>query len=201
LPRCELAIAAGGFQVLAGRALAGRALAVAPQVGREQRVGEVSGSAEARGVARGMILGEALARCPDLVLLPGDPVGVAESWEGAMRALESIGAAVEPARPGLAYFETSGLRRLHGTDAAAITAAQRAVRAALGGPARGGPGPPRFGARAAARARRSRRPLAGDGKDARRGLAGLPVGLLGFRAETEALVEPLCRLGVRTLGE
>ena len=28
-----------------------------------------------------------------------------------------------------------------------------------------------------------------------------PIGLLGFRAETEALVEPLTRLGVRTLGE
>ncbi len=33
-----------------------------------------------------------------------------------MRALESIGAAVEPARPGLAYFEADGLRGLHGTD-------------------------------------------------------------------------------------
>ena len=40
-----------------------------------------------------------------------------------------------------------------------------------------------------------------EGKDARRWLAGQPVGLLGFRAETEALVEPLARLGVRTLGE
>jgi protein ImuB len=48
---------------------------------------------------------------------------------------------------------------------------------------------------------RSRRPLALDGKEARRWLAGQPVGLLGFREETEALLEPLARLGVRTLGE
>jgi protein ImuB len=48
---------------------------------------------------------------------------------------------------------------------------------------------------------RSRRPLTLEGSDARRWLAGRPVGLLGFRAETEPLVEPLERLGVRTLGE
>ncbi len=63
-------------------------------------MGEVSGAAEARGVARGMVLGEALARCPDLLLVPADPVGVAETWEALMRALESIGAAVEQAAPG-----------------------------------------------------------------------------------------------------
>src|ERR1039458_6153651 len=45
---------------------------------------------------------------------------------------------------------------------------------------------------------RRRRPLALDGKDARRWLASRPVGLFGFRGETEALVEPLGRLGVRT---
>ncbi len=36
---------------------------------------------------------------------------------------------------------------------------------------------------------------------ARRYLASRPVALLGYRAETAALVEPLTRLGVRTLGE
>ena len=192
LPRFELVVAAGGPQ-----ALSGRALAVAPQVGSEQRVGEVSGAAEARGVARGMVLGEALARCPDLLLLPADPMGVADTWEALLRALESIGAAVEQARPGLAYFEAGELRGLHGTDAATIAAARRA----LDRPARMGAGPTRFFALAAALAVRSRRPLVLDGKDARRWLAGRPVGLLGFREETEELVEPLGRLGVRTLGE
>jgi protein ImuB len=199
-PRFELALAAGG----AG-ALAGRALAIAPLLGCEQRVGEVSGAAEARGVVRGMALGEALARCPDLVLVPGDPVGVAETWESTLCALESIGAAVEPARPGLAYFEAGSLRGLHGTDAATIAAARRAGRSPGHGHTvrspRVGAGPTRFCALAAALAVRSRRPLALDGKDAQRWLAGQPVGLLGFRGETEALLEPLARLGVRTLGE
>ena len=223
LPRFELVVAAGGAE-----ALSGRALAVAPLLGSDRstapsssrvlggstadlalravcpngRVGEVSGAAEARGVVRGMVLGEALARCPDLVLLPGEPVAVAEIWESTLRALESMGAAVEPARPGLAYFETDGLRGLHGSDAATVAAARRAVRSPIGGrPARVGVGPTRFCALAAALAVRSRRPLTLEGKEARRWLAARSVGLLGFRAETEALLEPLGRLGVRTLGE
>src|SRR2546429_4077019 len=192
LPRFELALAAGGVQ-----ALVGRALAVAPLVGAEQRLGEVSGAAEARGVARGMVLGEALARCPDLALVSADPVGVAEAWEFALGALESAGAAVEAARPGLAYFEADPLRTLHGGDHATIAACRRA----LDRPARAGAGPTRFCALAAAMSVRSRRALVLDGNDARRWLARRPVSLLGFRPETESLLEPLERLGVCTLGE
>jgi protein ImuB len=209
LPRFELVVAAGDRGEVVQQALAGRAMAVAPLQGGEQRVGEVSGTAEACGVAAGMLLGEALARCPELVLLPGDPMRAAEVWEGTLLALEEIGAAVEPARPGLAYFETAGLRPIHGTDAAAIAAARRACRSAGrssigdggGRPPRIGGGPTRFCALAAALAVRSRRTLALDGKEARRWLAGRPITLLGFREETAALVEPLARLGVRTLGE
>ncbi len=226
LPRLELAFAAGG-----ARALVGRALAIAPLPGAEQRVGEVSGAAEALGVRRGMALGESLARCPELVLVPADPVGVEEAWEATLCALESIGAAVEPARAGLAYFETGPLRALHGGDAGVIAAAQDAGRGdaaagrAMGGaagaarrratggslagspPAAGerhmriGAGPTRFCALAAALAVRSRRPFVLDGAEAVRWLAGRPIELLGYRAETQELLEPLMRLGVRTLGE
>src|SRR5450631_3598062 len=100
LPRFELVVAAGDTEIVQ-QALAGRAMAVAPTLGAEQRVGEVSGAAEACGVVAGMVLGEALARCPELLLVPPDPVRVAELWEESLTALESIGAAVEPARPGL----------------------------------------------------------------------------------------------------
>jgi len=240
-PRFEL-VAAGGRSEIAQQALAGRALALAPAVGSEQRVGEVSGAAEASGVAKGMALGEALARCPKLVLLTPDPVAVAEAWESMLCALESIGAAVEPARPGLAYFDAGELRALHGSDAATLAAAGRACRSASSGtgaddanggaarartrahayartadrsadgailsatarasagPPRLGAGPTRFCSLAAALAARSRRALVLDGCDARRWLAGRPVELLGYRARTEALLEPLQRLGVRTLG-
>ncbi len=193
LPRFELTVAAGGAE-----ALAGRALAIAPAPGSEARVGEVSGAAEAFGVARGMALGEALARCPELRLVAGDPLGVAQEWERAARSLEGIGAAPELARAGLAYFESDGLRGLHGGEEGVIAAA----RHALGRPARVGAGPTRFCALAAALEVRSRRPaLVGEGPQARRYLASRPVALLGYRAETAALVEPLTRLGVRTLGE
>src|SRR5262249_39588547 len=102
LPRFELMAAAEGAS-LAREALAGDAArAVAPPVSADGaaaagRLGEVSGAAEAHGVSRGMLLGEALARCPELVLLPGNPVRVEEIWESSLRALESIGAAVEQA--------------------------------------------------------------------------------------------------------
>jgi protein ImuB len=193
LPRFELVVAAGGSQ-----ALAGRALAVAPLPGSERHVGEVSGAAEAFGVTAGMTLGEALARCPDLALVSPDPVRVDESWQAALRCLESIGAAVEEARPGVAYFDAAGLRGIHGGTYAAVVAA---ARQALDRPARMGAGPTRFCALAAALAVRSRRPLLLEAESARRWLAGQPVELLGYREETEALLEPLARLGVRTLGE
>src|SRR5947207_2876798 len=127
-PRFELVVAAADRSEIVQQALAGRPLALAPLLGEGRsgsgrtadpavpavspvgRVGEVSGAAEARGVVAGMVLGEALARCPELVLVPPDPVGAAERWESVLGALESIGAAVEPARRGLAYFETGGPR-------------------------------------------------------------------------------------------
>ncbi len=205
IARFELVAAAEGSSV-ARRAVAGGALAVAPPVREWKpthpaaaagRLGEVSGAAEARGVTRGMALGEALARCPDLTLLPGNPVRAGEIWEGSLLALESIGAAVEPARPGLAYFGTDGLAGLHGSLEGTIAAARRA----LGRPVRVGVAPVRFSALAAALAARSRRALVLEGSEAERWLAGRPVSLLGYREETAALLEPLHRLGVDTLGE
>jgi len=192
LPRFELVVAAGG----AG-ALAGRALAIAPLPGGRACLGEVSGAAEASGVERGMGLGEALARCPALGLLPADPLGVEQAWEQTVRALEGVGAGVELGRAGLAYFEVDGLRGIYGGEEGAIEAARRGI----GRPARMGAGPTRFCALAAALAVRSRRTAIVGERSARRYLALQPVSLLRFRAETEALVEPLGRLGVSTLGE
>src|SRR5580704_2157714 len=148
IPRFALTVAAGG-----AHALAGRALALAPMVGAELRVGEVSGAAEACGVGAGMALGEALARCPELELVPADPLTVAEAWEEVMCALEGIGARVEPAREGLAYFNAQELRGMHGSYTNTISR----VRHALSRPARIGAGPTRFCALAAALATSARR--------------------------------------------
>jgi protein ImuB len=197
IPRFALTVAAGDRSKIGQRTLAGRALALAPMVGAQLRVGEVSGAAEAYGVSDGMALAEALARCPELELLPADPLAVAEAWEGVVRALESIGAAVEPAREGLAYFEADGLRGLHGSDIHTISVARRA----LARPARIGAGPTRFCALAAALGSSARRAKTVQGQAAPSYLAARPVDLLGFREDTAALVEPLKRLGLRTLGE
>jgi protein ImuB len=192
LPRFALTVAAGGIQ-----ALAGRALALAPMVGAELRLGEASGAAEAFGVSAGMALGEALARCPGIELVPADPLAVAEEWERVVRALEGIGAAVEPAREGLAYFEADGLRGLHGSDTHTISAARRA----LNRPVRIGTGPTRFCAMAAALGASVRRTKIVQAHAAPSYLAARSVDLLGFRESTAGLVEPLQRLGVHRLGE
>jgi protein ImuB len=190
LPRFELAVAAGGRESL----LQGPA-ALAPEPGREQLVGEVSHAAEAFGIHPGMRLGEALARCPRLTLVPPDPVGVADGWERVVAALEAIGAAVEADRPGLACFDARGLRRLHGGTLDGIVAA---VRGALRRPSRIGAGPSRFCALAAAARARSRRAgIVARATD----LHSEPVALLRFRHETAELPEALDRFGIRTLGE
>jgi impB/mucB/samB family len=170
LPRFQLTVAAGSRKELLRTPVA-----LAPEPGGVQQVGEVSIAAETFGVHPGMRLGEALARCAWLTLVPPDPAGVAESWERLLVRLESIGAAVEPERPGLVCFDAQGLLRLHGRGTLATNDRERvgsvldAARRALRIPARYGVAPSRFAAVAAAT------------------LAGVP--------------EALERLGIATLGE
>jgi nucleotidyltransferase/DNA polymerase involved in DNA repair len=203
-PRFELTTAAGDraelLQVPA---------ALAPEHGGLQKVGEVSLAAEAFGVHPGMRLGEALARCPRLMLVPPDPAGVADAWERLLVRIESIGAAVEPERPGLVCFDAKGLMRLHGGIEGVLAAARRAVRV----PARFGVAPSRFAAVAAATRARVRRPEIvgrGGGREGEKGsnraiarayLASLPVSLLRARPALAELPEALERLGIATLGE
>src|SRR5881409_61580 len=106
------------------RALLTRPLALAPAPGGPQVVGETSGPAEAFGVRAGMRLGEALARCPELTLVPPDPERAETAWEDALRRLEGIGAAVEPGQPGEAFFEAGGLRGLYGSVEGALRRAR-----------------------------------------------------------------------------
>ncbi len=199
-PRFELLAALGDR-----RALLSEPAALAPEAGREQVVGEVSAPAEAFGVVRGMRLGEAMSRCPALRLVPPDPEGVRSLWHAVLDRLEAIGAGVESDQAGAAFFESGGLRGLHGGDLAGVLAA---ARRALGPGARLGAAPCRFAAHAAAlRARPRRRSAPPRGvvvvaDDAVRDfLAPLPVALLRTRPELQALPEVFERLGIRTLGE
>ncbi len=201
-PRFQLTVAAGDRTELLRTPVA-----LAPEPGGVQAVGEVSLAAEAFGIHPGTRLGEALARCPRLTLLPPDPAGVADLWERLLVRLESIGAAVEPERPGLACFDARGLLRLHGGRLGGerdqvervIAAARRAVRM----PARFGVAPSRFAAVAAATRARVRRPVivAGERGHAKAFLASMPVALLRARPALAELPEALERLGIGTLGE
>ncbi len=194
LPRFQLMIAAGDrnelLQVPA---------ALAPEPGGVQVVGEVSLPAEAFGVHPGMRLGEALARCPRLTLVPPDPAGVADQWERLLVRLESIGAAIEPERAGLGCFDARGLERLYGGIEGVLAATRRALRT----PARYGVAASRFAAVAAATRARVRRPVivSGGRQAAREFLADMPVALLRARPALAELPEALERLGIATLGE
>src|SRR4051812_18259950 len=149
LPRFSLLVALAGER----RELVGKPVALAPEIGRAQFIGETSPAAEVHGVRAGMRLGEAMARCPKLALVPPDPAGVAEAWERVLAALESIGAAVEPGAPGAVCFDASGLLGLHG----GIEGVLRATRRALDRPARLSPPPSRCSPPAAGARGRARR--------------------------------------------
>ncbi len=206
IPRLSLSSALGNRREL----LTGP-VALAPEPGGPQVIGETSGAAEALGVRAGMRIGEALARCPALGLVAPDPVRSEAIWERSLRELEAFGAAVEPSRPGEAFFAAEPLRALCGDPEAVLARARRRLAAAPG--AKLGAGPNRLAARAAAARMRARRPaLVVTGAASARLLAGLPVnalrGRLAHRAgrgapETEeaTLIDSLERLGLRTLGE
>lgn len=186
-----------------------RPTALAPEPGAAQLIGEVSAPAEGLGVRSGMRLGEALARCPELVLVPPDPERAERAWERTLRRFESvIGAEVESERPGEAFFEAGGLRRLWGGTVGVLERSRREA----GMPLLLAAAPVRFCSYAAARRAdpRERPPIVPDGA-ARRFLAPLPVALLhgclshAGRAGAEEpgaqdLPNELERLGIETLG-
>jgi protein ImuB len=145
-----------------------------------------------------MALGEALARCPSLRLVPSDPVGVAERWDRLLERLEGIGAAVESERPGEAFFEVDGLLGIHG---GAIDGVVAAAREAARAPVRVAVAPNRFAARLGAAGREAvvtRRALGGF--LAPQPVAALAAGLGPAEPEARELVGALKRLGLGTLG-
>src|SRR4051812_20806531 len=204
LKRLPLIAALGG----ARKELMGEAVALAPEPGREQRVGDVSPAAEAFGIVPAMRVGEALARCPDLRLVPADPEATRSYWNAVLDRLESLGAAVESDDPGVAYFEARGIERLHGGHLEGVLAA---VRRVLPASIRLGAAPSRFAAYAAAVHAREAGACSGSARRRSAGivaagavrafLAPLPVALLRPRPGLEDLPEMLERLGIRTLGE
>jgi protein ImuB len=173
-----------------------RPAALAPLPGTEPLLGPVTAAAEAAGVQPGMRLGEALAMCPQLVLVERDPAGAEQAWEEIVRRLEDDGFAVEPVEPGCLYFETRGVERLYGGVAPALKRALRAVGASWDASA--GAADRRFAALAAAAIARPGQALVVSDERTQEFLAPLPLTLLPL---DEKLREDCEQLGVKKIGQ
>jgi nucleotidyltransferase/DNA polymerase involved in DNA repair len=177
-------------------ALTLRPAALAPEPGGEPLIGPVTAAAEAAGVRPQMRLGEALATCPQLVLVEPDPARAEQAWEELVRSLEDAGFAVDPAAIGIAYFETRGVERLYG----GLEPALRRALAAAGDQWDGriGAAGRRFAALAAASVARPGQVLVVRDEEVGRFLSPLPLSLLPLERRR---YEELEALGVRKLGQ
>lgn len=189
-----------GFELRA--ALRGRArlllepAALAPVPGTRPEIGAVTAAAEAVGVRPGMLLGEALATCPSLVLVEQDPAAAEQAWEEIMQRLEGEGFAVEPAEPGCLYVETRIVERLYGGVEGVLKRALVAV--GPGWDARAGAADRKFAALAAASVARAGQILVVSSEEAPTFLAPLPLGVLPLGRER---YDELEGLGMRTVGQ
>jgi protein ImuB len=173
-----------------------RPAALAPEAGGEALLGPVTAAAEAAGVVPRMRLGEALATCPQLILVDPDPAAAEQAWEEIVRSLEDAGFGVEPAALGVAYFETRGVERLYGGLEPALRRALTAVGqqwdARLGAAGR------RFAALAAASVAKPGQLLVVRDEEVDQFLAPLPLTLLPLERQRSDELESL---GVRRLGQ
>jgi protein ImuB len=177
-------------------ALTLRPAALSPEPGGEPLLGPVTAAAEALGVRPQMRLGEALATCPQLVLVEPDPASAEQAWEEIVCSLEDAGFAVDPAALGVAYFETRGVERLYGGLDAALRRALAAVGDQWDG--RIGAAGRRFAALAAASVARPGQLLVVRDEEVGRFLAPLPLSLLPLERQR---YDELEALGVRKLGQ
>jgi len=176
--------------------LDGRPVALAPEPGTQPRVGPCTMAAEAAGIQAGMRLSEALATCPELVLVEADEAGAEEEWERVLRRLEDAGFAVESPQAGCALFDTAGIERLAG-------GLQPALRRALDAVGREwhpriGAGARRFTALAAASVAPPHRIVIVDDDESALFLEPLPLDLLSLTPDQR---DELSELGIRRLGE
>jgi len=159
--------------------LALRPAALSPAAGTEALLGPVTAEAERLGVRPGMRLGEALATCPELVLVEQDS-----------------GFAVDPSGVGSVYFETRGVERLYGGLEPALRRALAAVGTAWD--PRAGAAQRRFAALAAANVARPGQILVVSDERLQDFLAPLPLELVPMEPRRRA---ELHELGVKRVGQ
>ena len=173
-----------------------RPAALAPAARTEPLLGPVTTEAERLGVRPGMRLGEALATCPELVLVEQDPAAAEQAWEEILRALEDSGFAVDPSGIGCVYFETRGVERLYGGLEPALKRALAAIGTAWD--PRAGAAQRRFAALAAANVARPGQILVVSDDRLADFLAPLPLELVPMEPRRRA---ELHELGVKRVGQ
>jgi protein ImuB len=176
--------------------LRGRPAALGPMPGEQPIIGACTATAEREGVRPGMRLSEALATCPELVLVEQDPAGAEEQWERLIRRLEDAGLAVEPAGLGCAYFDTRCVERLAGGLRAAVRRGLDAIGSEW--EPRVGVAARRFAALAAASVAPADRAVVVDDEQTALFLEPLPLHLLPLSPEKR---NELSEFGVQRLGE
>jgi protein ImuB len=176
--------------------LALRPAALAPLPGTEPLIGSGTAAAERLGVRPQMRMGEALATCPQLVLVEQDPAAVEQAWEEVLQALEDSGFSVDPGQGGCVYFETRGVERLYGGLEPALKRALAAVGSTWD--ARVGAAERRFAALAAATVARAGQVLVVSDDRVPEFLAPLPLELVPLEPHRRA---ELRELGVKKVGQ
>ncbi len=169
-------------------------------VGPEGRVFGVSTEAAARGVVAGMTVRTAEVRCPEARLLDADVARCREEVDALLQLLERTGPKVESHGWGAAYVDLDNLARDRSDAVTLCREIGRNVRRELGEalqPALGWDSS-KFTAQAAARHTRPGHLRAVATRQERGFLRPLAVTLLPL---AEDVLERLCFLGLRTLGQ
>ncbi len=105
--------------------LRGKPVVITESYGSKELV--LDSSPEARGVAAGMPLQEAVSRCKDTVLLQADAPYYESAFDAVVRALEQRSPLVEKADLGRAYVGLDGLEAMYGGEARLIASLLQAV--------------------------------------------------------------------------
>lgn len=183
-----------GSQPESGRGVDARPEQTAVAVVDRGAVHACSAAARVEGVRRGMRKRDAVARCPQLVLVDHDPVIETRAFERVLRAIEEVAPGVEPLRPGLCALRVPS-RFYGGEPEAAAVVAERCVRAGVWD-VRFGVADGVFAAEQAARRAPVQECVVVPAGGSAPFLAPLAVGVL----EDAVMVGLLRRLGITTLG-
>ena len=175
-------------------ALAGEAVALTDEP--RMRVVERTQRAARQGVRAGMLLREATALCPGLVVLELRPARVASTANQLREAMAAISPVIEEAQPGMVYASLEGLEGLYPqpgmVERAILDSLPAEIRPRLG-VARD-----KFTARAAARSARPGEAIRIEPGVEERFLAGKPAAWLPLDAEA---IERLRAFGIDRIGD